>query len=52
MAIALIRYETGVDISGLGAGLGSRLGSGLQIEAQIEVQVGRGGAYAVWGAAC
>ena len=48
MAIALIRYETGVDISGIGSGLGS----GLHIEAQIEVQVGRGGAYAVWGAAC
>ena len=44
MAIALIRYETGVDISGLGSGLGSGL--------QIEVQVGRGGAYAVGGAAC
>ena len=44
MAIALIRYETGVDISGIGSGLGLGL--------QIEVQVGRGGAYAVWGAAC
>ena len=44
MAIALIRYDTGVDISGIVAG--------LQIEAQIEVQVVCGGAYAVWGAAC
>ena len=48
MAIALIRYETGMDISGIGPGLGS----GLQIEAQIEIQFGRGGAYAVGGAAC
>ena len=48
MAIALIRYDTYVDISGIGPGLGS----GLWIETQIEIQVGRGGAYAVWGAAC
>ena len=40
MAIALIRYDTDVDISDIESGL------------QIEVQVGRGGAYAVGGAAC
>ena len=44
MAIALIRYDTDVDISGIGP----RLVSGLQ----IEVQIGRGGAFAVGGAAC
>ena len=44
MAIALIRYDTDVDISGIGPGLASGL--------QIEVQVGRGGAYAFGGAAC
>ena len=44
MAIALIRYDTDVDIPGIGPG--------LRIETQIESQVGRGGAYAFGGAAC
>ena len=48
MAIALIQYDTDVDISGLGPGLGSR----LQIEVRDEVRVGRDGAYAVWRTAC
>ncbi len=44
MAIALILYDTDVDISGIGPGLWEGL--------KIEVQVGCGGAYAFGGAAC